>query len=56
MRTPESLSNYIDARQLKLYTLIWKRTLASQMKEAIVEMTTFYLSPLVAKNQEWITK
>jgi DNA topoisomerase IA len=41
---------------LKLYTLIWKRTLASQMAEAIVEVTTFTFSPLVAENQIWISK
>jgi DNA topoisomerase-1 len=55
-RTPESLKNVLDAQQLKLYTLIWKRTLASQMKDAIVEVTTFNFSPLKANNQLWITK
>jgi DNA topoisomerase-1 len=46
----------LDAQQLKLYTLIWKRTLASQMSEAIIEITTFTLSPTKATTQEWITK
>lgn len=55
-RTPESLAWDLDAQQLKLYTLIWKRTLASQMEEAIVEVTTFSFSPLKAENQTWITK
>ena len=55
-RTPESLSKVLDAQQLKLYTLIWKRTLASQMSEAIVEVTTFTFSPLNRENQGWITK
>ncbi len=55
-RTPESLKTILDATQLKLYTLIWKRTLASQMKEAIVQITTFSFSPLKAENQTWITK
>ncbi len=55
-RTPESLKWVLDAQQLKLYTLIWKRTLASQMQEAIVEVTTFTFSPIRATNQEWITK
>ncbi len=55
-RTPESLKNVLDAQQLKLYTLIWKRTLASQMKDAIVEVTTFNFSPEKATNQTWITK
>jgi DNA topoisomerase-1 len=55
-RTPESLKNVLDAQQLKLYTLIWKRTLASQMKDAIVEVTTFNFSPERAVNQLWVTK
>jgi len=33
-RTPESMSRYLSADELKLYDLIWKRTLASQMTEA----------------------
>ncbi len=55
-RTPKSLAWVLDAQQLKLYTLIWKRTLASQMKDAIVEVTTFNFSPTKASNQLWITK
>ena len=55
-RTPESLKSILDPGQLKLYTLIWKRTLASQMAEAIVEVTTFTFSPNKATNQEWLTK
>jgi DNA topoisomerase-1 len=46
----------LDPQQLKLYTLIWKRTLASQMSDAIVEVTTFTFSPERANNQTWITK
>ena len=55
-KTPESLSSFLDAQQLKLYTLIWKRTLASQMSDAIVEISTFTFSPENFENQEWITK
>jgi DNA topoisomerase-1 len=33
-RTPESLKTYLPADQLKLYTLIWQRTIASQMIHA----------------------
>ena len=55
-RTPESLKNTLDATQHKLYTLIWKRTAASQMSEAIVEVTTFMFSPTVNENSEWKTK
>ncbi|MDD2871472.1 MAG: type I DNA topoisomerase [Candidatus Gracilibacteria bacterium] len=55
-RHPDSLVSVLDNQQLKLYTLIWKRTLASQMSDAIVEVTTFTFSPEKATNQEWITK
>jgi DNA topoisomerase-1 len=34
LRTPESVARYLDADQAKLYELIWKRTVASQMAPA----------------------
>lgn len=33
-RTPESLKDVLDHQQLKLYTLVWNRTLATQMPPA----------------------
>ncbi|TSC80599.1 MAG: DNA topoisomerase I [Candidatus Peregrinibacteria bacterium Gr01-1014_25] len=33
-RTPESLADVLDHQQLKLYTLIWNRTMATQMPAA----------------------
>jgi DNA topoisomerase-1 len=39
-RTPEKVSRYLDADQAKLYELIWKRALASQMESAEQERTT----------------
>ncbi len=39
-RNPESLKAVLNSRQLKLYTLIWSRTLASQMPEAIINATS----------------
>ncbi|HEX8735083.1 MAG TPA: type I DNA topoisomerase [Pyrinomonadaceae bacterium] len=39
-RTPESLRNYLNPDELKLYTLIWKRFVASQMTAAIFDQTT----------------
>ncbi len=38
-RTPDSIKNHLSAEQFKLYELIWKRTLACQMKPAEVERT-----------------
>jgi len=55
-RTPESLASVLDPTQLKLYTIIWKRTIASQMSDALVEVTTFTFSPIKSNKQEWITK
>jgi len=34
LRTPESLKQYLSSDQLKLYTLIWQRTISSQMIHA----------------------
>jgi len=34
LRTPDDLKSYLSSDQLKLYTLIWQRTLASQMIHA----------------------
>jgi len=39
-RTPRSLSDQLTADELKLYTLIWERFMASQMNAAQVEVTT----------------
>ena len=39
-RTPESVQQYLDADEIKLYTLIWRRTMASQMAAAELERTT----------------
>jgi len=40
MRTPESVKKYLKKDQLALYSLIWKRFVASQMKPAIFDVTT----------------
>ncbi len=37
---PEKIINYLSAEQLKLYTLIWQRFLASQMAPAIFDTMT----------------
>jgi len=34
-RTPESIKKYLDKNQFKLYELVWKRFVASQMAEAV---------------------
>ena len=39
-RTPDQMKAILNAEQLKLYTLIWQRTLASQMAPAKLSVTT----------------
>ncbi len=39
-RTPKQVAGFLDADQAKLYELIWKRTVASQMQSARIERTT----------------
>ena len=39
-RTPEEVSRYVDADAARLYELIWKRAIASQMESAELERTT----------------
>jgi len=39
LRTPESLKDKLDRDQYRLYDLIWKRLVASQMAEAIYDRT-----------------
>lgn len=43
-RSPEMLSKSLNSDQLKLYTLIWKRTLACQMAEALMDTVAIDLA------------
>lgn len=38
-RAPETIKEHLDSYQFKLYSLIWQRFLASQMADAIIDMT-----------------
>ncbi len=44
LRTPESLKNDLTRDQLRLYELIWKRFVASQMKPEIAEVVSVNIS------------
>jgi len=44
-RTPESLKRVLDGPELKLYDLIWRRFLASQMSAAIIARKTVEVVP-----------
>lgn len=39
-RTPESVARFLSADQARLYELIWKRFVASQMADAVLDQTT----------------
>ncbi len=39
-RDPDSVKEHLDKNQLRLYDLIWKRTIATQMPEAVFDATS----------------
>jgi DNA topoisomerase-1 len=45
LRTPESLKGVLNTDQFKLYDLIWKRTMACQMVQAVFDMVGLDLVP-----------
>ena len=49
-RTPESVARYLSDEQLKLYTLIWRRFVASQMTPAVFDVTTAKIAAVSAKD------
>ena len=50
--TPDSLQRALDEDQLKLYTLIWQRTMASQMVPAVFDTVTLEFRPGAGGNAE----
>lgn len=52
--TPESLASKVPPDQLKLYTLIWRRTLASQMADATGSTATVKVSAPAGNDGEAI--
>ena len=52
-REPDSIGEFLDAKQLKIYRLIWQRTLASQMQPAIYDATNVDIS---AKGTKYMFK
>jgi len=49
-RTPDSIAKYLTDEQLKLYTLIWRRFVASQMVPAVYDVTTANIAAKSGKN------
>jgi len=48
-RTPELMAKYLSDEQLKLYTLVWRRFVASQMTPAVFDVTTAKIAAVSAK-------
>ena len=42
-KKPDELKNYLNESQFKLYDLIWRRTIASQMEQSLSLETTYYI-------------
>jgi len=47
LRKPDAIEQYLDKGQQKIYSLIWKRTIACQMAPAVLEQTA---ADIAAKN------
>jgi len=45
-RLPQQMARFLDQDQAKLYDLVWKRTVASQMESARIERTTAEIAAL----------
>lgn len=43
-RHPEQVARFLDGESLKLYTLIWQRTMASQMSSAVLDQVAVDIS------------
>ncbi len=43
-RRPQDMARYLDGKQAALYDLIWKRTLASQMENAVLDQVSADIS------------
>jgi len=54
--TPDMVKPYLDAYEFKLYDLIWKRTVATQMQQAKVANTTYKILGGKDKNYEFVAK
>lgn len=43
-------------QEWKLYSLIWTRTIASQMSDALLEATIYHFNPEGVSKQDWVAK
>jgi DNA topoisomerase-1 len=52
--TPQSIAKFLDASQLRLYTLIWNRFVASQMAPALQQRTTLEVGAKGSDSKDYI--
>ena len=52
-RHPDDLAKYLDKDQHRLYTLIWRRAIASQMSDAVFDRTSVELAAQGADNKPY---
>lgn len=55
-KAPERMKNILSSQELKLYELIWRRFLASQMSEAIFDATTVEIEAKVSQKLNYTFK
>ena len=53
---PSDIKDFVDNSQYKLYSLIWKRTVATQMATALIANTTYKISAGHDKEFEFVSK
>ena len=54
--TPEKIAPFLSMEQLRLYTMIWKRTIASQMSDAIVDNTGVDITAAATNGKEYTVR
>ena len=54
--TPEKIAPFLSSEQLRLYTMIWKRTVASQMSDAIVDNTGVDITAAATNGKEYTVR
>ena len=52
-RTPESLKNTLDPDELRLYRIIWRRMLSSQMVDALYDRTVIDIKATSSKSNDF---
>ncbi len=55
-RQPEHIKSYLNSDQLKLYSLIWKRMVASQMAAALYDTTNMAIEAILTPQEGYLLK